>query len=560
MEQDNTPPETATPSTKANQTNWRRRVLKVPVQVWNRIDPKKTDSWLAAVLGILFRTAGILLLLFSLLIIKRMLNDGGFALQPFSVPKALDESGLSGNIAAIRLQDAIQMLKDEASSVKKDDLQVGNSDASNAMNVQVMGIEVSLTSIAFQLRQMLGRPQKRITGEFVFSGERLSLLLRMTGFPNSQFEESCPPGALEKATQRLLRRGAEKVLERTDPYRLAVVYYRQGKYAEAIELSREIIKNKPEERIWAYHAWGNILIRLGRKEEAAAKFQRATELDSTFALAYQRWGFLLLEQKKQSEAIEKLETGLRLDPSNLDAWTTLGWQYITQKNYAKADSAYLKAVRGAAGTSFEAITWQAWIGAKMDQDSMAAAMKLAQKAIEKASETSDGYVTRGLAYLLQGDTLKAFEAGMRALDLEPNNVIALKMVTRGLFMSGNYREVVAVTEGVKLKPWHVHMSADIFNLTAMSYNYLGQHDSAFAVIRRTIALDTLYGTPYSTLAETYAYVGKRAEFFQNIEKSFQLGMRYEAVNWADQPYDRFQNDPKARALQAKYGPKKPIAN
>ncbi|MFN0037506.1 MAG: tetratricopeptide repeat protein [Saprospiraceae bacterium] len=554
MEQENTaPPAPARPT-------WRGRVLAIPYQVWNKIDPKKTDSWLAAVLGIFLRTAGILLLLFAILIIWRMMSDTGFALQPFSVSKRLDENGLSGSIAALRLQDAIQTLKDEAASIKKDELHVGSSDANAAMNVQVMGVEVSLTSIAYQLRHILGKPQKRITGEFVQSGERLSLLLRMSGFPNARFEEPCPAGSEETAAQNLLRLGAETVLQRTDPYRLAVVQYRRKNYTAAIDLARIIIKDRPEERVWAYHAWGNILAEQGRLEEAIAKFRRATELDSTFAMAYQRWAHLLMQQRKRPEAIEKLEKSLRFNPENPDTWMTLGWQYVALGQLSKADSAYAASVRLAAGQSYEPLAWQAWMGAKMDQDSMAAALKLAQKAIEKASETADGYVTRGMAYLLQRDTVKAFEAGMRALELDPNNAIALRMVTRGLFAQKKYREVVTVTQGVKFKAWQMSMATEIFNLSAMSHNFLGQHDSAFAVIRRTIAQDTLYGTPYSTLAETYAFVGKKQLFYENLEKAFRLGMRPEMVDWSDPPYDRFRTDVRAQALREKYAKKEAVRN
>lgn len=550
-EQENTSPEPV--SSPAKSASWKGRVLAIPVQVWNKIDPKKTDSWLAAVLGIFLRSAGILLLVFAILIIWRMLQDNGFALQAFSVPKNLEENGFSGSIAAFRLQDAIQTLKDEAASVKRDDLNVGNADANASMNIQVMGVEVSLSSIAYQLRQILGRPQKRITGEFVRSGNQLSLLLRMSGYPNARFELVCAPDTEESSANALVRLAAEKIMERIDPYRLAVVYFRRKNHIGAIDLARAIIKDRPEERIWAYHVWGNTLYEQNRLEEAAAKFKRATELDSTFSLAYQRWGYLLLEQKKRPEAIEKLEKSLQLNPSNPDAWVTLAMQYVTLGQFAKADTALLKGVQMAADFGFESLAWQAWIGAKMDQDSMEAAMKLAQKAIEKASETSDGYVTRAMAYLLQGDSAKSFEAGMRAIELDPNNAIALKIVTRGLYKAKKYREVVAITQGLKLKPWQVNMEADIYNMTAMAYNNLGVHDSAFAVIRRTIALDTLYGTPYSTLAETYAFVGKKREFFENLEKSLTLGMRMNYIDWKEEPYNRFQNDPRTRMLREKYG-------
>ncbi|MBL7810423.1 MAG: hypothetical protein JNN28_21545 [Saprospiraceae bacterium] len=249
MEQENNPAPESIPKIVKKEKFW-----QIPAQVWNRIDPKKTDSWLAAVLGIFLRTAGILLLLFAVLIIWRMFRDNGFALQPFSVSKHLEENGLNGGVAALHLQDAIQRLKDEAASVKKDELNVGNSDANTAMNIQVMGVEVSLSSIAFQLRHILGKPQKRITGEFVQSENKLTLLFRMSGYPNLMLDANCDSGGETIAAQQLLNLAAEKILERTDPYRLAVVYYRRKNFNPAIELVRQIIKTRPAECVWAYHA------------------------------------------------------------------------------------------------------------------------------------------------------------------------------------------------------------------------------------------------------------------------------------------------------------------
>lgn len=546
-------PSSTPPPPLAAKSKWTGRMLSFPVQIWQIIDTKKTDSWLAAVLGVLLRSSAIILLFFALLIIWRMLGQRGFVLQAFSVPKIMETTGIQGGIVAIRLQDAISALKREAASVKKDDLEVGNSDENAAMDIHVMGVEVSPSSIAYQLRYILGRPQKRISGEFIHSGERMSLMLRMTGYPNVRMERPCLPGQEEQAVQELLNMAAEHLLERTDPYRLAVVHYRRKNYAEATKLIRSIIQTRPDERVWAYHAWGNMLREQGRYQEAEHKFQRATTLDPQFALSYQNWGYLLLHLKRRTEAIEKMEKSLQIDPTNPDMWATLGWQYIELGDHTKAEGCYAKSVRYAMGTEFESIAWQSWISAKMNQDSMQAAMKLAQKALETASETSDGYVTRGLVMLLKGDTTQAFEAGMRALELNPNNGIALKMVSRGLFMMGQYEQVIAVTQGIDLPPWQTILEADILNLAAMSYNNIGNHDSAFAVIKRTIAIDTLYALPYSTLAETFAYRGAKQTFFETLEKAFTLGFRYEIIDWTEQPYVRYQNDPKVPVLAEKYG-------
>jgi len=203
MEQENPIPSVTPPPSQ--KSDWTGRMLSFPVQFWQIIDTKKTDSWLAAVLGVLLRTSAIILLVFALLIIWRMLGERGFVLQAFSVPKSLEDSGLQGGIAAIRLQDAILQLKQEAASVKKDDLELGNTDEKTAMNIQVMGVELSPSSIAFQLRYILGRPQKRISGEFIRSGDQLSLMIRILTEKYGQKERwrtvPVPAKALNSATQ-----------------------------------------------------------------------------------------------------------------------------------------------------------------------------------------------------------------------------------------------------------------------------------------------------------------------------------------------------------------------
>ena len=528
------------------------KLWAMPRQLWQKMDPKKADSWLAAIMGILLRSVGIVLLIFAVLIIWRMLKNQGYVLESFSVPKSLEESGLSGRIAAVRMQDAILELKAEAASVKKDDLNVGNSEDNNAMNVQVMGVEISLNSIAYQLRHLIGRQQKRITGEFIQSGNQLSLLLRMSDFPNARFETTLTSGGEEQAVRQLLSEASEKVLERNDPYRLAIVYYRRSNNQQAINIVRNIIQERPQERTWAYHAWGNILRELGELEEASNKFRIATELDSNFAISYTQWAYVLVNLKKPQEAVQKFEKGLHLDPDNPDAWITLAWQYIQLGQTEKSDTAFMRSIPAAAVYGKESFAWQAWIGAKMDQQDITGAQQIAQKALASAGEDADGYVTKGMVYFLQKDTLRAYECMRKGLDLNPDNPVAANMYVRALYGNKEYNKLNTFVRNFAFPNYMRQIQWQLLNFSAMSHNHQGQHDSALAVINRAITMDTSLAVPYSTLAETYAFQGKPKLFFEKLEKSFQLGMSTRFIDINQPPYSRFKNDQRLLRLLGKY--------
>ncbi|MBL7826237.1 MAG: tetratricopeptide repeat protein [Saprospiraceae bacterium] len=528
------------------------RLWAMPRQIWQKMDPKKADSWLAAVMGVLLRSAGILLLIFAALIIWRMLKNQGYVLEAFSVPKALDEAGFSGRVAAIRLQDAIQQLKTEAASVKKDELNVGNNDDNAAMNVQVMGVEISLNSIAYQLRHLLGRKQKRIVGEFVSSGNQLSLLLRMTDYPNVRFETPFETGKEEQASQYLLALAAEKIIERNDPYRLAVYYYRRKKYGESIDLARIILRERPQERTWAYHIWANILSEQGRFEEALEKYQQVLQIDSNFSISQSQMAHTLLLMKRTEEALPLLEKAMSLNADNPDGWLTLGWHYATLGEMEKSDQAFSKAIPVAARWGKESVAWQSWISSKMEHNDLVAAQKLAEKALATVTETSDGYVTRSIVYLLQKDTLKAFENVQKALDLDPSNPMAANLYGRALFMNKRYDQLTHFVRDFRWPAYMLQVKTQLTNLSAMAHNYAGRHDSALAVVQRGIAMDTTFGLPYTTLAETYAFQGKTNLFYTALEKAFKLGVSPDQINWQAKPYADFRDSRRLLRLKEQF--------
>lgn len=520
-----------------------------------RINPQKTDASLTAVTGIILRTLALLLLVFSILIIWRLLSNTGYVLEPFAVPqKMADETGLTGTILAARFHDALKNLKDEAASAKADSLHVGSDDASK-LNLSVMGVDISLNSIAYQLGKALGRKEKSMKGEVVRSGDSFSLNFRMSDYPVVHFEEKMEGDNIEAATQKLLNRAAEEVLRNTDPYRLAIIFYRRKAFDKAVEVVRAIIRDRPHERTWAYHAWGNILMEQGRMQDASDKFQRATEIDSTFYIAFTQWGYCLIRMGNIEEGTRKLWRSAQLFPNNPDVLLTLGWMHNNLGEIAKSDSAFAMGVKAAAAFKKADIAYLSWAEAKFMQKDAKAALEKAQLASNASgSGNSESYVAKATALLLQKDSTGAYQMVLQALDLDPENLSAIIMAARSEYtIYKDYEQVIRRIEGIQFKPWQVDQKVMMMNMQAMSYNNLGRTDSAFAVIHRAIAIDTLRAYPYSTLAETYAYAGNTEAFYQTLEKAFKLKFKAEYLNLENEPYRRFATAPRFKKMLETYG-------
>ena len=94
----------------------------------------------------------------------------------------------------------------------------------------------------------------------------------------------------------------------------------------------EINPNYAEARAY----YGNILLDLGRPEEARAQMDRALELDPFNQVSRTLNGFVLVYERRYAESIEEVEELVRLQPDNLAAVGNLAWAYHINGEYDKA--------------------------------------------------------------------------------------------------------------------------------------------------------------------------------------------------------------------------------
>ncbi len=512
---------------------------------WNLERPAK---WLDAVATMTLKLGTLALVLFLIVFIARIFQKQGYVIQAFSVPASLEQSGYKGAVIASKIQDEVLEIKRIAQSVKTDSTKlIGNEELE--FNLSVMGVGVSLSSVAYRIREMFGRKNEIIQGEITLVDNTLGLTLRMSGYPAQNHEEEIANGNQKAAIARLLRKAGEMVVANRDPYRLAVYCYRENRYEDAINLTRKIIRERPQEVHWAYLAWGSVLEAQNNQEEAAKKFSRAIALNPAFGPAYTRLSWVLSRQRKNEEAVVMMRKALEVDPMQIDRWINLGWM-LSSSNPAGADSAFQRATEIAPD---DPMVWSSWANSKMESGQLDEAIPLSERAEALAGENAYGYMVKAIGSFVRRDTANAYRQLEIALDFDPTLLFAIEANINVNWQKRDFTKLVAIYEKSDFSNFSRYKRQRLLNLVAMSYNYLGNSEAAFAVVREAIAADPTRGYPYSTLAEVYALGGDMEKFYENLEKAFQLGMSTASITFDLEPYASLEKEERLRKLMERYG-------
>jgi len=109
------------------------------------------------------------------------IDNEGYVIEPFNVPKHLEESGYDGSVLARKIQDEMLLLKEEAGSIKEDSLILSGSDSSD-LDLSVLSVGFSLNSVSHHLKNLLGRKNYFIRGDVTYLDSSYALTLRMTDY------------------------------------------------------------------------------------------------------------------------------------------------------------------------------------------------------------------------------------------------------------------------------------------------------------------------------------------------------------------------------------------
>jgi len=172
----------------------------------------------------------------------------GLAIEAFSVPPDLARTGLTGQVAASRFLDKLQVLQ-TATAQSDRPSQSYSSDWGRDFKVEIPDTGLTFSEFDNLLRERLGHVS-HVTGEVIATPTGIALTARMGDAPPKTF--TGPVGDFDE----LARQAAEAVYRDSQPYRYAEYLENAGRWDEAFSVIADLATNGPaSERGWAYAKW-----------------------------------------------------------------------------------------------------------------------------------------------------------------------------------------------------------------------------------------------------------------------------------------------------------------
>jgi tetratricopeptide (TPR) repeat protein len=524
-----------------------KKILPFLRSTWQNTDIRKHDTWLGSLVSLLLRIGTLFLIILTLLLVFRIFKEEGYSIEAFLVPEYLAKNGFDGNVMARQLQDEYSLVKSEVKSIKTESFQSISGSEQAEINISVMGFGISLRSIAFQLRELLGRKNNVIRCEITQADSSLAVTMRMTNYAAVTFISPRKLG--ERATLAYLhRKVCEQILKNSDPYRLSLYFQRKGKYDEGIEVARKMLSENPDERHWAKIALGSAYEETGQMPLALKEFEEAAELSPNFELAYLRLALHYQRTRKDSLALPYIEKVLAIKPDDVQHLGIYADLLNNRKRFDECDRTLEKIVKLAPNDP----EWYSyWGGVKQKRGDKKAAKELFTTAISRSQKITERLLNEGYLALLEGDTALMVKKSRQMLDYEADNIKVLDFLLQYYWTKKQYREIVQMPR-LPVSKMERKGAQNYYNYMAMTFNMLGERDSALANIKISIDINPKNPIPQTTLAEIYAMNGDDNGFYTTLEKAFVMGFNSVYLTNTDLPYSRFAGKKRYEDLLKKY--------
>lgn len=217
--------------------------------------------------------------------------------EPFSVPPALAERGVTGEVVAARVLDRLADMQRRTASVRAESSYSNNWQDNVEVNVLDAGFSVG--ELWRALRQWLGK-ETRISGEIITGQDGTLSMTTRSGVLSSPVATG-DDGDLDD----LVQKGAEGIYAVTQPYRYAFLLRDFGRTDEAeaalIALTRA---EDPRERRWGYSGLSYLYRITGDTGAAISNAQLALQIDPYMFPALGNLGSAYLVLGRDERALE----------------------------------------------------------------------------------------------------------------------------------------------------------------------------------------------------------------------------------------------------------------
>lgn len=435
--------------------------------------------------------------------------------EAITVPAQLQTMGLTPEVAAARLVDALREVEQAGGSAIEAIDVVASTDR---VDFSIPDSGLSVDSLVYYVRRFFNISETRIGGEFRCADPDCStpgVSLRLRVFSGQSHVLQIR--AVENSTEsQYFYDAALRVMEQYRPIvALAAILDEQPVRAEV--MARSIIRSRAAEAHWAHNLLGILKNNTNQPELAIGEFEAALALVPDFLPAKANLANTLLARGEAQRARTLFEEIQRTDPNNVRAVEGLADLASAEGKLDQAVELYRRATEldpsaprylikaallrlGAddepAGIALleEALQIDPTDPAALGQlgllhfmkSNYAAAVPFYRNAADFEPNDAGLQYQLGLSMLLSDDAEGAVERFTIAVALEPDNLDYKRSLAEGLGQLERYSEAQAVLAAAGT------MAPDdpgLIYQQAVNFQNLGRNDDAVAAYKRVVELD-----------------------------------------------------------------------
>jgi len=234
----------------------------------------------------------------------------------------------------------------------------------------------------------------------------------------------------KKVDEDTWREYSEKAISKGETKKTAIAYtqigIKQNNIDNQVDYFEKAIQLKPDYFL-PYCLAGSALLTIGKIDKAIEKLKKATELDPQDFLSHHSLGLAYNLKGDFNNAIASYKTAITLNPTNSDTFFNLSNAYFKYGELDNAINSYQKGIRRDASI-LPGSPIKAWSQKPVDiKDQTGKELETILKGTtEDKPNTADAFINIGNAYNKKGETDKAIESYLQAIQLAPNaNALAL---------------------------------------------------------------------------------------------------------------------------------------
>lgn len=269
----------------------------------------------------------------------------------------------------------------------------------------------------------------------------------------------------------------------------------------------------------AYEGCGTALFYLGHKDEALEAYEQAIRLNPSYASAFSGKGNILYEAKRYAEAFDAYDHATLLDPGLVDAYIGKGNSLYYLGRYDEAILAYDMAIQldPKSIAAYDGKGWVLWHARHYQ-----AALAAFDYAVQLDPRNVSPLIGKGRSLYSLGRFEEALICFEQVIVLDPRHVQAYEYEADTLYFLRRYEEALhAYEQAIELDP---HLAAPLSGKGRVLYE-LGMYEESLAAFEEAIRINSHLASAYNGRGKVLMHFECYEDALGSFERAIELQPR-----------------------------------